>query len=214
MENAKASLKQAGINSVASRGKSLTIGEAKELYKQYGPALYTDDAGLLEIFKRNSVEDGFRNDSYVHALFLTELMLQNTRFSFKMLTGKEGDGFLGTLKEDFVKMLRRFKKHQGKAQIVIADSEEPKFLRKLKSDYPDNLKVRSAEPAKGAQIEHFIVSDDSMVREEEPHEPLMDTMDAKGAVRATVYFSNSVKAKLVSQQFDGLWDYLAPEEES
>lgn len=185
----------------------LTIGKAKELFQKVGRALYSDDGGLAELFKRNGWENGLKNDNYVHALFLTDLMMKGTTTAFRMLTGSSGDGFLGALRKSFETMLDRLERARGSARIILLGGEGNDFLNEFKSVKPSSLQVRLLPGPTRVNMGHFITCDSSMVREEEPHPELTDASRAD-LVKATVFFSNPIKTAIANQKFDAIWGLL------
>lgn len=154
-----------GVDSVFAKLLSeLTIEGAEQLYTKYGKLFYSDSFYLYELFKNNGYEKGVRNDNYINALALTDLMFRKTNHSIRMLTGLGGDGFIETLIGSFKEMLQRIKKTGGQAKIIVVGSEEPKNLMTLKKEY-DILKVKT-EASQRKDIRHYIVADSRMLRDE------------------------------------------------
>jgi len=75
------------------------------------------------------------------------------------------------------------------------------------STYKDVLQIVSATTKDDAIIPHFIVCDNDMVRDEEPHGPLDDNTNAN-EVCAEVFFNNHSKARVFSSRFNAMWDAL------
>ena len=55
-----------------------TIGQAKQLYKVDGPAIYSDDTALVNLIQTIRWKVGLQNTNFLHAISLTDLLFQNT----------------------------------------------------------------------------------------------------------------------------------------
>jgi 2-phospho-L-lactate transferase/gluconeogenesis factor (CofD/UPF0052 family) len=104
-------------------------------------------------------------------------------------------------------MLQRLKTNGGKARIILVNSESRGPLDALKAKYPESLDFAEATASEDNKIRHFIVSDNDMVRDEEPHQKLNDLQSAE-VIQAKVYFKNESKAAAMSQEFDAIWRHL------
>ncbi len=189
----------------------MTIGQAKEFYAERGRMVYSDDVDLVNLIQDADWEKGIPNSNYVHALSLTELIFSNTRKSLLMLTGQTCDGFISCLLDSFTSMLKRFRQQQGAARIITINAvpEQMEKLHKLEVTYGDVLTVRNARASEESKLEHFIVADKTILRDEKYHPPLTD-QNLASAIQATVYFDNERKATVVSRRFGTIWELLVP----
>jgi len=190
------------------KARPMTIGVCKKLFEQYSDGFLPDQENLVQLFRRHRLDHAIHNENYLHALSLTDLMFQHTKYSFCMLTGSAGDGFLACLRDSFVAMLRRIRNSKGEARVIVVNGSTTEFQPFL-DEFPDTLTVIQAESASGAQIAHFIVGDDDMVRDEEIHSPLTKNSNAN-EIKADVYFANKIEADMFSRKFDIYWNGLNP----
>lgn len=185
----------------------MKIAQAKSLYEEFGDDFRQDMDSLVRLFRENGVEGALDNGNYLHALSLTDLMFRHTDQSLRMLTGNAGDGFLTCLSHSFVSMLQRIKDRGGKAKIVFLNSDPfGEEFRKIQDKFQGTLEVIRAT-APGA-LEHYIVCDDDMVRDEEKHGELSECSSAS-EIKAKVYFRNKTMAKVFSLKFNQLWNKLS-----
>lgn len=185
----------------------MTIGNAKSIYRKFGVDLRIDTISIVKLIRGSGINLPLQNCNYLHALSYTDLMLSHTQCNFRMLTGCAGGGFLDCLLERFDEMLARLKKNGGKAKIILVNSESSGPLVSLKEKYADSLEYTEASTNEDANIRHYIVSDDDMVRDEEPHPKLTDEQSAE-LIQAKVYFRNTSKAAALIQEFDAIWSHL------
>ncbi len=187
----------------------LTIKQAIDSYNQhgdeyYGPAMRQALLGYSE-HKNN---EPLRNDSYVDALFLTDIMLQRTLRSMEVLTGKCVEQFLGVLKDPFIAALQRIKNvGKGSARFILVDAESvpPILLELKKAGLP--VEIKRGRTVDGAKVTHLIVCDGKMLRDEEYHGVLTETTPAE-EIKAKVYMNSPVHAKVAQAHFNGIWNCL------
>lgn len=186
----------------------MNIEQARDVYQKFGSALNPDFEEWAKVFRRLAIEEPISNSNFLHALSLTDLMFCHTSRSLDMVTGDLGDGFVQCLQASFTKMLDRIRAAGGKARIIVIDGDA-KLLRQMASGvYRGVLEVAEATLRPDAVVRHFIVGDDDMVRDEEPHAPLTNTTDAN-VVRADVYFHNKSMARVFSSRFGAMWSALS-----
>ena len=182
-----------------------TIEEAKSLFQEYGAFLQESFDDYIDT-KREEGKPIY-NDNYFMALCFTDRMLRETKYHFRMLAGNDGNDFLNLLKSHFEMAMERIKNNNGFARIILVTKKIPSFLISLKKKFPDHFDYKRVTLKSDAQIEHTIICDGDMVREEEIH-LLLDENTLAGAIRATVYFDNPARGKIRASEFDGIWSGL------
>ncbi len=192
-------LKDAAVSS------KMTIKQAKDLYEEFTPYFIADPMAIEELLVESDVRRPVRNHNYLDALKLTDLMYRGTSKSLCMLTGRGADGFLDSLRDSFTALLDRVKNAGGKVRILVLGPKNNAFQADLREKYPDTLKIAFGHTDKPDDVRHFIVSDERSVREETPHKELNDYDDA-GMICADVYPQNTVKARLLTDEFDQHWE--------
>ncbi len=187
----------------------MTIEDAKKVFEKFGTSLLPDLEAMVTLFRENRIDAPLSNNNYLHALSMTDFMMANTSSSFLMVTGGDGDGFLGCLQDQFDSMLKRIQKANATAKIIILGSQSTgtDILVPMERKYPEALNVIRLH-AKGSVMPHFIVCDDDMVRDEEIHETLNKDQDAN-LIKAKVYFRNKPVAKVFIQRFEMIWNILS-----
>lgn len=185
---------------------NMRVRDAKTVFKQWGGSLSETFDMLIESFKEENPEEGMPNDNYFHALFYTDYMFRSTKHHLRMLSGANGDGFLGILKKSFEATLQTITKNKGFAHIILIDGGITTFLKSMMDKYPI-FKITLATLVSDKDLPHTIVSDDYMVREENLHEKVKDVSDIR-EISATVYFDNSDRAQVAAKSFDATWSYL------
>lgn len=204
----------------------ITIGKTIEWYT----ALRDDVAGksVREMFDvaRKCAKEGeyVCNDTYFHALFLSEIMFFNTKKSLRILSGCDIVRFLRTLYGSFVECCREIAKNDGIIKIVAltpsserfeqCKSELHEFFKEIKKECPTIdgkifglLKVLPAEMAKSVldgtntTLSHYIVSDSRMLRIESPHGVLKES-DPASSIKAKVFFNTPNTATDIANSFD------------
>lgn len=196
----------------------LTISQAQQFYDEHGSELLSDYRSIVEVIRRHRIESPLDNSNYLHALLLTQLMLEHTSHQFRMLTGGMLDGFVGTLRTSFRQMLERIRDNSEPSHarvLVIVDGEESaseqeqsascEALRELYAEFPCTLEIQKIRLQPGTSLSHFIVGDHDMVRDEQPHQPL-DPRSDSSLVRADVSFYSPTKARLFMSRFDTFWE--------
>lgn len=187
--------------------KQMKIKDAKELFASYRKAFQPDYEALVKLFRLHGIPFPVDNSNYLHALSFTDLMFHHTDSSLRMLTGSLTGGVPDCLRDSFEEMLARINKRGGAARIIEVDGDRP-YSQVSDSETRGRLQVLRGVPSEGARLAHFIVCDNDMVREEEPHAKLTDDSDAN-EVKAKVYFSNKTKAVTFSARFDAMWRKLS-----
>ena len=187
----------------------MTVKDAKDIFEKWGGSLQKPFDDLIDIKSQDKPEKPISNDNYFMALCFTNRMFSKTNKHIRMLAGKDGADFLNLLQSNFERAMERVRKNDGFVRIILVTEKIPNFLKQLKAKYPKWLEYKRAILMPGAQIEHTIICDDYMVREEEIHPPLDENTPAD-AIRASVYFSNSARGKMRASEFDGTWS--EPEE--
>lgn len=189
----------------------MTINEAKQFFARFKDDLRPDVEALVSLFRDSEIDAPLANGNFLHALSLTELMIDHTRQSFSMLTGGSGDGFLSCLKDNLRRMLARVRSVGGQARIIVinGDRDPSACMTELQREFAGTLEVKTVFAAPGTNITHFIVCDDDMVRDEEPHPPLSDVASAN-LIKAKVFFRNRPKAKAFAFRFNSIWQALTP----
>lgn len=188
--------------------KSITMAEAERLYRKYGKIVYADDMDLVRRYRKAGWTHSIPNDSYVHALFLTDLMFGETWKELMMVSGSYAGSFLRRLFATFNGTLDRIKRAGGRARVILLDSTLPQEISELQEEFKGILEIICARVKPGARMTHFIVCDGVMVRDEALHPPLTDR-SLVTLVRANVYLNNEKRAEAKALEFEGMWDYLA-----
>lgn len=204
----------------------ITIKETIERYS----ALRDDVAGsafkdMLERTKEIAKEGEYvNNDTYFHALFLTEMMLTNTNNSLRILAGCDIVRFLKALQSTFIDTCRRIAATGGSIKIVALTSSKKhldtcfdslsEFFKETKEFCPEISGKMTAivkvlpktiagavESGSNHDISHYIVCDSKMIRIEEPHGVLKLEAPAS-LIKARVYFNAPNTSKAVVDSFD------------
>jgi len=193
---------------VGTEAHHMDIATAKRFFLECREELVEGYRNVADYCREHQISAPLPNDNFVHALTLTDLMFDKCQRSLRMLTGGHGDGFIGCLKDTFVKMLHRLKKNSGVAQILVLNGgSESKLLDSLAAEFPGTLKIAKGRIVSGA-VSHCIVADNEMVRDEQPHEPLAELTSAN-VIKANVYFHSPGMADLFSKRFDAIWERVA-----
>lgn len=187
---------------------SMKISDAKNVFHLFGPSLQQDFEDLARLFRTHGIGLPIANSNYLHALSTIALMFRHTDHSLQMVTGSAREGLPQCLHPIFRNMLSRIKKNDGKARVVVVDTDADD-LESLAKDFPDTLHVARGRIPPGARLTHFIVCDDDMVRDEKYHPKLEDDSDAN-VIKADVYFSNPDVASMLSRKFEAIWDVVRP----
>jgi hypothetical protein len=185
----------------------MTVAEAVNLYQANGGG--SASPALREVINQlidGNVKTEFENDSYLDALTLTDVMFHRTNKSVRLLTGPGADGFLGVLKATFVEMLERLKNSGGFVRILLLSNEVPGWLKGLTQQYDKTLTIRCALAAE--PVEHFIVCDTKMARQEEVHGAISKESKAT-AIKARVSFNKPGQAEVLESYFDSMWKKVA-----
>lgn len=185
----------------------MNVEQAKQLFRDSREDFVSEYADLAKLLRESRIVHPARNGNYLHALVLTDLMMRSTASEFLMVTGGSGDGFLHTLQDTFRDMLRRLRENDGKARIIVVDGKETNdHLESCRSDFADVLEyTRGSSPNR---ISHYIVADEEMIRDEQPHPPISSSSPAN-QIKANVYFHNPGIASHFRQLFQKQWTTLA-----
>jgi hypothetical protein len=186
----------------------MNIKQARRVYKDFGRSLNPDFESWVRLFRRLNIDAPIANVNYLHALSLTDLMFRHADNKLDMVTGGQGDGFIEVLKDSFISMLERIRRNNGAARVIVFNGRATVLQQIVDNAFANVLTVRRATMRPGAVIRHFIVADDDMVRDEEPHEELTDLTDAN-KVRAKVYFKNPSQARVASSRFTAMWEAVS-----
>ncbi len=191
-----------------------SIREAQERYLLSGPSsIHQGFRNVIKALVKNGFTKPIPNDSYADALFLTDIMLEHTDRNFRMLTGPGGDGFISTLRPNFEKMLDRLSSRGGNARIILLRLEHDSAVNLPCLDELKKLFSTSFDFATGKSEQaqrHFIVSDSQMLRIEEEHPPLKPSSPAN-TIKAQVYIDAPLRARILEENFDRVWNILRPE---
>jgi len=183
--------------------ENLTIQQAQSFYAHAGN--YRIFRDLLQRTVSSPTRIEFDNDSYLDALFLTELMFDRTRREMRILSGPAGDGFLSTLAAPFEVALQRVSEAKGFIRIILLSKEVPPFLEEIRKRFADVLFISLAQAAN--PVKHFIVCDSQIARLEEEHGELKpDTLASE--IKAKVYLNAPEKAVWLEKFFDSVWAKL------
>ena len=187
----------------------MRIGEAQQEYGKSGPeCIDRDYRDLVQIFIKYRLKEEIPNSNYLHFLYLTDLMFQNSTRRIWMLNGPGKEGWLDILKQNLDDAIGRIKKAKGTLRAVFLSEKLPQTIVDLQSKY-GNTVVQLATAKGSPGLGHFIVCDDRMLRLEQPHEELTPDMDSDKIV-ASVYLNNPFKTEAVANYFSSIWEALKP----
>ncbi len=183
-----------------------TIRQAIDLYKTSGRnSVYPGYRELVLKTIKTGRRMEFKNDSYLDAIFLTELMFSRAERHICFLSGPQADGFLTILKRQFEDAIQRIQINNGSVKAVLLSQTAPEFFLDLKKRFAKTFDFALAK-APGS-VQHFMACDSVNARLEESHPELMPDMPAD-IVRATVYFNEPDQARRLERQFDYLWTLM------
>jgi len=185
---------------------NMRVRDAKTVFNRWGGSLSETFDMLIESHKEENTQEGMPNDNYYHSLFFTDYMFRSTKYHLRMLSGANGDGFLGILKKSFEAALQTITKNKGFVHIILIDGRITPFLKSMMVKYPI-FKITLAALVSDKDVPHTIVCDDYMVREENLHEKVKDDSDIR-KISATVYFDNTDRAQVAAKSFDATWSFL------
>lgn len=186
----------------------LTIDAATLQWHERGAnAVYPAYRTLITQMIDSGRQTEFNNDSYLDALFLTDLMLHRAQKEIRFLSGAQADGFLASLKDALVGALERIKKNNGFVRVILLGNGTPPLFSELKTKYEGTFDFSLAKA--NAEVQHFISCDSILARLEEPHAPLTGATPAD-KIRAKVYFNEPEQAKRLEHWFDYAWAVLRP----
>ncbi len=171
-----------------------------------------DDANIGEFLKV---------DTFIHTLFLTEVMFDKTNYNLRIFSGHNIAEVLIALENSFLNVCENIASHKGKVRIITAVNAQTyeKTRAKLKM-VADNIRqqIRDKlnreidlwctcyfmEPNEVISPPHFIVCDSKMLKIEANHLPLPKDSDIPG-ILSQFYFNDEDKSKLFEQRFDDLY---------
>ena len=197
---------------------TITIGDVIRDYDALKSCVAGDALrNLVESAIYTSADGGFiQNDTYFHALFLTEMMLERTNKSLRIFCGRDVARFLNTIRDTFFKCCERIKNSNGKIRIiskVCSDSDKKNSLDNLKRlanevrNSFSGIDIKGVvQKANSSDENHYIVCDSKMLRVEEIHKPLTDNMPASN-IKAKVFFNNIGLAASFEADFDSLYEF-------
>jgi hypothetical protein len=143
-----------------------------------------------------------KNDSYADALELTEEMLFHTHRKINILTGGACGGFYATLLEHLTSALERIRKAGGSARMIVLAPKYPEWLLVLAQEFVGTFELARLNASN--PLQHFIVCDSRIVREENIHEELRPDSPAD-TIKAAVIFNEPEKGSALEVKFDELW---------
>ncbi len=201
-----------------SNAKAITIGETIKRYKFLRDDVTGDAVEELFAFAISKTTGGgcIKNDTYFHALLLTEMMFKRTSYSLRIFCGRDVATFLNTIDKAFFDCCARIFQNNGVLRIVsqvFSDTDEKTAIQQLKAladrirntykneDKDIDFKGIVVKDSETEQLNHFIACDSKMLRIEELHSPLKDSMPASN-IKAKVFFDNSALAKKYEESFD------------
>ncbi len=189
----------------AESSSIFTIGDAIQQYAKNGEqSIHKGYRDVIKMLVDSGYDKPIKNDSYEDALFLSDIMFENSQKSVKIFTGGGIEEFIEVLNDQFKKMLHRIKLNNGSVKVVTLGGVIPNALKQLVVEYKETLQVVAAKAKEGTEVRHFIVCDEKMIRSEEPHGPLTKDSPASD-IKAEVYFDNPSKGKFFSDMFDAIW---------
>jgi hypothetical protein len=192
-------------NKIAAIQQPDTVAQAKKLYLECGrDAIYPGFREIVCGAIDSNAKVEFENDSYLDALFLTDIMFSKAQREIRMMTGSLGEGFLKALEGSLDGALQRITAARGHARIIFVNSAFPEQLVAVHKKFPA-LEFRGATAP--GDVSHFITCDSVMAREEQPHKPLSDDAPIS-AIKAKVYFNNPEKTGVIDGFFDTVWAKL------
>jgi hypothetical protein len=193
---------------IALGSSPLTVRQVTAKYESEGmQSVYPGYRALIEQMILNGRKTDFDNDSYLDALFLTDIMFRQSRHRVRILSGALADGFLTTLRASLISTLERVQKNGGFVKVILLSNEAPSMFDELKKQFASTFDFALAKVR--GQVKHFIVCDSTLARIEEPHEPI--TPDSPSdIIKAKVYFNEPDQSKKLEDQFDYAWGILRP----
>jgi len=195
---------------IASPEGFMNIEEALKEYADKKREMVTPGyREAIALLIKARVSEPLENDSYLDALYLSDIMLSRTKNDLCILTQGAGDFFLKALIAPFEAVLIRIKEVGGKARIIVLDTNVSDLLLGLKDKFSGILDIRTGKAK--SDINHMIISDATMVRIEDPHTELKISDDI-GKIKAKVYFDNRTEAKKQLDFFDAAWKILNPDQ--
>ena len=187
-----------------------TVKEVLDNYKATGvESIGKDYRDIVDIVHNEGYLDTeIPNNDFSHALYLTDLMFQDTSKSIRMLNGiSEGCDWLEALRGNLVAALKRIQRSGGFLRaIFVGEGGAPDSIIELRNEFKGTVQFVTATSPKPTK--HFIICDDYMLRSEELHDPVTpDT--ASDNIHASVYLNSPLRAKEKAREFDEIWDYLS-----
>lgn len=181
----------------------MNVAEAKDIYKKHAQALYGDDNTIAQFYQSNKLEQSISNSTYLHALFLTDIMLRNTHRALSWLAGASFCGFIDAMEETFKDTMRRIAAIGGKSRFLIVNGDTPPLINELAEEVV-GVEVRCLDCRLPNKLKHIIVCDSWMARDEQPHDTLSGESDVT-SVKADVFFYNPRVAMHLNRDFESMW---------
>ena len=170
----------------------------------------------VEIIKKKidcvSEQVTFKNDNYVNALCLSEVLFNKTEKSLRIITGSDITLFFDVLRETINAACNRVKQTKGKLRILMLNKDKDvdlsQLIEKIKTfGFEDNdILIVPIKPE--SQLRHYIISDEKHFRIEEPHGRLLKADDAN-SVKADVVFNSPRYATSLARDYDKLFSSLS-----
>lgn len=163
-------------------------------------------------------------DTFLHALFLTELMLDHTNYSLRIFSGHNIAEVLIVLEDAFLNACKNIASHEGKVRIItavnaqtyektraklkmVADNVRQQIKDKLNQEIDLWCTCYVLEPDEVMSPPHFIVCDSKMLKIEANHLPLPKDSDIPG-ILSQFYFNDGTKTRTMEKEFDNLYTSL------
>ncbi len=159
----------------------------------------------------------FANSNVSHASYIIQRMLESAEKEVCILSGTFNDVFYqgAEVKKAFQVAAKSIYKNGGSIRVITADEPDTKDLRQLFKEVnesaggKDVVKYISAiNGGKPEDIQHFIVVDKLMYREEERH-PLLKEPLEQAKIKAEVCFNAKEKASFLASSFNSIWERLS-----
>ena len=153
------------------------------------------------------VQVTFKNDNYVNALCLSEVLFSQTKDSLRIITGSNIDLFFGVLRKFISEACDRVRKAGGKLNILLLNKDKSRNKEDLRQSIigvgfkPEDIVI--CDISQDAALRHYIISDEKHYRIEEPHGKL-DPDARVDSVKADVVF-NDKHAHTLAADFDDLF---------
>lgn len=190
---------------VVANANRMTVRDAICLYHLRSEGSTSALRQAVNVTIDNRIRTAFNNDSYVDALVLTEIMLTRTNHRLCVFTGDGEGGFFRILENFLEKALERIDANNGIARFIVLSKTVPSCLAEMLVKFPKRLQVMLA--GTNGPAHHFIVSDSTMARMEEPHQPLTENSMAD-EIKAKVFYNEPAVSDFLEKQFQSIWNIV------